>query len=169
MTTRRKAKQLIMALRSERRGFTLVELLVNVGILGIISGLMMTGLFQSLGVTRFWSDDVKATHSLRQAMSVIATDTLSATATDLVDGATAVDSLTLDWVDGSGSPQTATYGVSGSNLTKTIDGNQIILSRNVVAVSFALAGSVFSFDAEVDAELGTTETMSLQTYLRNIP
>ncbi len=52
---------------------------------------------------------------------------------------------------------------------RDLDGAQITLARQVVSVGFALSGKVLTFDLEVEADRGGTESMSLQSYLRMLP
>ncbi len=151
------------------RGFTLAELLVSVAILGVGMGLIGGGLYQALGIWRFWSDDVIATKEVRHVTSWFAGDAMNAESTDLVDGDPPSSSVILTWTDGDDATHTATYNLSGSNLMRDLDGAQITLARRVVSVGFSLSGKVLTLDLEVEAERGGTESISLQTYLRMLP
>ena len=127
---------------------------------------MVGGLFQALGIQRFWFDDVVATKELRHASSWFASDALTVESTDLVDGASPVEPVTLTWNDDNDVPHTVTYSLVGSSLMRDFDGTQITLARRVASAGFALSGRVLTFDLEVEADRGGTESMSLQTYLR---
>ncbi|MEE9248456.1 MAG: prepilin-type N-terminal cleavage/methylation domain-containing protein [Dehalococcoidia bacterium] len=153
-------------LRGRSPGFTLVEVVVSVGILSLAMGLVVGGLFQALGIQRFWFDDVVATKDLRHASSWFASDALTAESTDLVDGAPPAEPVTLTWIDDNDVPHTVTYSLVGSSLMRDFDGTQITLARRVVSAGFALSGKVLTFDLEVEADRGGTESVSLQTYLR---
>ena len=51
----------VKRLLEDSRGFTLVEVLVAVGLLIIVAGLVSSSTFQILSVQRTWQDDVLAT------------------------------------------------------------------------------------------------------------
>ncbi len=147
-------------------GFTLVEVVVVTGLLTLTTGLVGTTVFQSLSIERFWRDGVVATKDLRHATSQFSRDALVAETTDLVDGGASKSTVTLDWTDGLDVAHTATYSVVNSNLIRDLDGNQLTLARGVSSTTFALDQNVLTFDLEVEGELGTTKSISLQTYLR---
>ena len=149
-------------------GFTLIEVLVSVGILGITMSLVGGALFQAFAFQRHRFDDVIATKELRHANSWFAGDALNAEETDLVGGAPPVDSTTLTWTDGQGNLHTVSYGLVGSSLMRNDDGDQITLARHVISVGFSLSAEVLTFDLEVEAAGGGTESTSLQTYLREL-
>ena len=148
------------------RGFTLVEVLVTVGILTLTLGMVGGGLFQSLSIERSWRDDVLATRELRRAGSWFAGDALNAEATDLIDGGGPVTSTALTWTDEAGANHTATYSLSGDNLVREYDGLQLVVARRVVSLGFSQSGKVLTLNLVVRAEEGGTESSTLETYLR---
>ena len=147
-------------------GFTLVEVVVSVGILSLAMGLVVGGLFQALGIQRFWFEDVVATKDLRHAGSWFSSDAPNAETIDILDGAPPTEPVTLTWTDDNDVPHTVTYSLVESSLMRDFDGAQITLARRVVSAGFALSGKVLTFDLEVEADRGGTESMSLQIYLR---
>ena len=87
-------------------GFTLVEVLVSVSILTVVVGMFSAGLFQVFSIQRFWTDDIKATKTVRHAGSWFAGDALNAEkvldAGDLpleCTPATPVEEVKLTWTD----------------------------------------------------------------------
>ena len=146
-------------------GFTLPEVLVSVSIMAIAVGVVGGAIFQALGIERHWTDDVTATKELRHASSWLAGDAMNAE-TVLIDGTPPNSRLTLTWTDIADVSHTVVYSVSGTNLLRDLDGAQITLARGVTSASFDLSGSVLTFDLEVEAERGGTESESRQTYLR---
>jgi hypothetical protein len=147
-------------------GVTLVEAVVAVGILTMAVALIGTSIFQSLSIQRYWRDDVIATKEWRHAGSRFVTDLFNAETIDLVDGAAPVSAVTFTWVDGGGNPHTATYSLVGDTLIRDVDGFQITVARGVLSAGFSRNARLVTFDLEVQADLGKTESMSLQTYLR---
>ena len=137
-----------------------------VGILTLALGTLGSGVFQVLSIQRYWQDDVVATKELRHAGSWFAGDALNAQTTDLIDGAPAVDAVTLSWADGDGNLHTASYELLEDILVRNFDGVPSHVGRKVVSVGFSLVGNLLSFVLEVRADRGETDSISLQTYLR---
>ena len=148
------------------RGFTLVEVLVTVGILTLTLGMVGGGLFQSLSIERSWRDDVLATRELRRAGSWFAGDALNAEATDLIDGGGPVTSVALTWTDETGASHTTAYSISGDNLIRDYDGLQLVVARRVVSLGISQSGGILTLNLVVRAEEGGTESSTLETYLR---
>lgn len=147
-------------------GVTLVEAVVAIGILTMAVALVGTSIFQSLSIQRYWRDDVIATKEWRHAGSRFATDLFNAETIDLVDGAAPVSAVTFTWVDNAGNSHTATYSLVGDTLIRNVDGFQTTVARGVLSAGFSRNDRLVTFDLEVQADLGKTESMSLQTYLR---
>lgn len=150
------------------RGFTLLEVLVIVGIFTVVTGVVGRNVFQALSIQRFWREQVVATKELRHAGSIFAGDAVYAQTTSLVEGAPPVSSVTLDWTDRTGVPHTATYTLSGSILFRQYDGATISVARRVVNAGFSLSGRMLTFDLEVEAERGGTDSISHQVFLRRL-
>ena len=148
------------------RGFTLVEMLVGVGIMGLAVGFIGAALFQTLGLSQAWSDDVLATKETRHAASWFARDALNAQTVDLADGAPPVSSVTISWTDQNDVAHTAAYAVVGDRLVRTLDGASITVARQVVSVSFSRSAQVITFSLTVTAAGGATETNDLSVYAR---
>jgi hypothetical protein len=149
-------------------GFTVPEVMVAVGILAVTVGLIGSGVFQVLSIQRFWEDDVIATKELRRAGSWFSSDALNAEVTDLVDGAPPVSGVTLSWTDTDGVDHTASYSLVGDTLLRVFDGTAITAGRRVVSASFSLSEKLITLELEVQSDRGSTESMSLQTYLRQL-
>ena len=146
-------------------GFTIVELLVAVGILALTSGLVGSGIFQSLAVQRSWSDNMRATRDLRHTGSWFATDSFNAQTTDLADGAPPSGEVMLTWSDAESAFHTARYRVTGDSLIRTYDGADTVVARRVTSAAFSLVADLLILDIAVEAA-GGTESMSHRNYLR---
>lgn len=161
------------------RGFTLVELLVALGLLSLATGMIGAGLFHVHSTQKFWRDGAVATKELRHAGSWLAGDALNAesvlnspppegTPLDCAPNSPS-SSVTLTWND-CNSSHVATYTVSGQDLTRTYDGATIRLAQMVIAQStgFSLCNNVLTFDMAVTADRGNSESMSLKTHIRKL-
>lgn len=153
-------------LTSPSQGFTLVEALVSLGIMGITLSLMGGAMFQALGITRYWQKDVIATKDVRHAGSWFARDALNAQTTDLVDGAPAVPYATISWKDKDGNPHTTSYTLLGNELKRSYDGQVITVARDVTSVGFSRSGKKIKFILTVNSSRGNTESKTLDTFGR---
>ena len=152
----------------ESSGVALIELLITIVIMVSIASLLTTSFSQVSSVRKPWRDELAATKDLRHAGSWLARDAFNAQTTNLVDGNPAVDTVTLNWTDGGGTPHTSQYALAGSRLVRDKDGDQIVVARQVVTVGFSLSGSDLTFDLEVAASDGATKSTSLKTHLRSL-
>ncbi|MBM3943679.1 MAG: hypothetical protein FJ316_12355 [SAR202 cluster bacterium] len=168
MRIRLVGKRIIPKILGSPAGFTLVEAAVGIAILTMGVTMVGNGIFRTLDVQRFWQDDVVATKDLRHAGSYFAGDALIAEGTDLVDGASPVQSVTLTWSDKEGAPHWVTYALDGTTLMRNLDGVQLPIAPGVVSVAFSRTGNVVDFSLEVEAERGGTETVQLSTFLRKM-
>ena len=155
-------------------GFTLVEVMVSVGIITLVATLAGAGIFQVTAIQRWWMVDVVAAKELRHATSWLTTDALKAQ--NVLDGGGGVlactppsDTVTLVFTDSNGS-HSATYRLSGADLVRELDGGEQFIITDVVADSlkFTLCGTVLTFDVEVEADRDTTDSTSLRIMVRKL-
>ncbi len=167
-------KKLVKRLLTRSQGFTIVEVVVATGLLSVTLGLIGTTVFQSLSIERFWRDGAVATKSLRHATSQFSRDALVAQTVDL-NCPSQPSCVILSWTDSNDVPHTATYSLvdnptdqfcSTQWLVRDLDGAQTTVACGAVSTAFSLSGNVLDFDLEVEGDLGTTKSISLQTYLR---
>ena len=168
---------------SNSSGFTLIEVVLAIGIIGLIVVLSGPAFSEVISLQGSWQDEVVATKDLRHAGSWFAGDSLNAE--DVLDSngdtlfippgdplvcSSSAPPITLKWFDTSGGAHNAIYLVSGESLKRDFDGAVITLAPRVVAnsVNFTLCGNLLTLDMVVKAEASTTESMSLQTYLRKL-
>ena len=161
-----------MKLWRSEQGFTLVELLVGVGILTVTMSTIGTSLFQALGTQQGVIDDGRAIGELRKGLSWFAEDLRKASSTDLMDGASAVSSATFMWTDkynDAGTDHTSGYNLVATDLLRTYNGSTHTVARRVVSASFSRSGSKITLQLEIDAGAGTTRTHSLSPTLGTTP
>ena len=77
-------------------GFTLMEVIVAVGILSLVITAFGSGVLQVVSVQQFWRDDVTATRERRQASTWFAGSALDTVTTSLADGAAPSSTVTLN-------------------------------------------------------------------------
>ena len=150
-----------------QRGFTLTEMLVYVGILTIITSTIGAGLFQVLGTQAAVRDDGHAIDELRKGLSWVSEDVKRAKDADITSGV-----LTLTWTDeygDVGTNHTITYQLVGDQLIRTFDGTAHTVARRVVSASFSLSSRTVTTQVEVDADLGSTRTLSVNTLMKSTP
>ena len=155
------------------QGFTLVEVLVALGILSIAIALAGGGLFQVFAFQPSYQDKVVATKDLRHAGSWFSGDALNAQAAvdgngEPLDCLSASDSVTLSWTDNDGAYHTSTYQVSGDSFRRSYDGRVNTLADHVVtdSVGFLHCGNLLTLELEVEADSGQVKNTVLWTYLR---
>ena len=83
-----------------------------------------------------------------------------------MDGGASQSTVTLNWTDSNEIAHTATYAVVNGFLIRDLDGSQLTIARGVASTTFSLDQNILNFDLGVEGELGTTKSISLQTYLR---
>ena len=151
-------------------GYTLVEVIVAIGILMAILGLFSGALFQVLSIQRFWRDDVIATKELRHAGSWFSGDALNAETVDLVGCTSPPSCVKLTWADATTSTIThlATYSLSVDNLVRDYDGIQTIVARDVLSADFSLSSKTLTFDLGVKGPKGEAATSTLRSFLRKL-
>lgn len=126
-----------------QRGFGLLELVIVVG----LSGLLVTGLgsigFGLLRHTETARARVTATTDIEEVARLVTRDGQTAQATDLVAGATAVNTLTLSWIDPvNGDSHEVAYTLSGQEVIRTKSVNSVVqnvraAARHVSSLSFS--------------------------------
>ena len=178
-----KAGKALRRVAAGSSGFTLIEVVIAVGLVSLATGMIGAGLFRVTSLQRFWTDDVVATKNLRHAGSWFAGDALNAE--DVLDsgGVTRltcdpnppVREITLSWIDTAGGSHTANYRVvvqNGQNhLERSFNGTQLTMSDRVVgnSLSFSLCGGSLTMLLAVEADRDSTEPLSLRTQVRKLP
>ena len=154
-----------------QRGFTLADMLVGLGILGVVTGSLGGAIFQTKTTNQVVVEDGIAINEVRKSLGWVSSDVKMAQATDLVDSAPGVSSLTLTWTDqyaDAATDHTSTYAIVGTDLVRTYDGVAHTVARRVLSVSFTLSGSTVTTLVTVDAGEGNTRTLTVKTVMRSV-
>ena len=132
------------ALLKGQRGFTLVELLVALGITSAVGTVLVTSLHQMGNFTSRGNAQVSVSADHRTAFRWLARDIAMATSTNLVDeNPTVYNGLVLNWSDqyqDAHTPHSASYSLDGTELKRTYDSDTHTVGRNVTSVEFSREG-----------------------------
>lgn len=151
-----------MKMRIDQRGMTLVELLMAAGISAMLVGVLGSAIFQFMQVTERGNDQFRALHDLQNAGYWLTLDGKRAQTTTLIEGAQPVESMTLNWTDGSES-HTATYSLSATALQRNHNGTITIVARHVSSVGFSISQGVITTTVTSSPE-GRWEVSKEMTY-----
>jgi len=151
-------------------GFSLPELLVAVGILGIVTSTIGVAIFQSLGAENEVVADGLGINELRKGFSWFAEDVKMAQTSDLTDGGPAASTVSLSWTDhfaDAGTNHTSSYALVGDELVRTYDSSSHTVARKVVSVSFSLSVKTITAQLEVRTEPGQTRNLTVNAIMRS--
>jgi prepilin-type N-terminal cleavage/methylation domain-containing protein len=136
-----------------QRGFTLVEVLLTVAILGIVGSVAGISLVQIVDMTDYGNRSLTADNDLQKAAYWFNLDTQAAVS------ASAGSVLTLTLPDSS----TISYTLSATDLQRTTITGTRTLARNVSALAFSTSGHTVSMDITTSLA-GRTPVVSQQVY-----
>ena len=126
-------------------GFTLVELLVALGVMSALGSVLVTTLYQMSNFTSRSNAQVSVSADLRNTFHWLAQDVKMANTTSLVaEFPTVYTSLSLNWTDNyqdASAAHSAAYSLVGTDLRRTEDGvNTHTVARNVTSIEFSIVG-----------------------------
>ena len=165
----------VQRLLDSQQGFTLVETLVALGITLSIGAVLVGTLHQMSNFTSRSSAQVAVIADVGTAFQWLSYDMKMANTTDLVDMASPVSSLILNWTDkydGASITHSAAYSKVGTELRRTEDGvNTHTVARNVTSVDFSLVGNLATVTliSTDDKWVDVTKQFSHYFYLYSVP
>lgn len=141
--------------RAGQGGFTLLEVLASMVIGGALLGALVPAIFEITRVTSLNTTSITAAVQVESAARWLAKDGQGAQNTNLVDGAPAVNTVTLSWTDytswgtsfanpGQFTTHSITYSLSGTNLRRSLDGNTRTVASDVTSILFSRSGRVMT-------------------------
>lgn len=138
----------------DQRGFTLVELLITIAIMGIVGSLVGGSLVEILDMTDYGNRDLTASNDLQKAAYWLNLDAQTAVAAS--SGGT---SLLLTLPD----TTTVSYALVSTDLQRTAGAATSTLAHNVSALIFSVNGHTVSMDITIYLA-GRDAVVAQQTY-----
>ncbi|MCJ7604538.1 MAG: type II secretion system protein [Dehalococcoidales bacterium] len=114
-------------MRSEK-GFTLVELVIAVGLTGVIIVVLGAAVYQILTVTQYGNDRLTAQHELQNAARWFLYDGQRAVSANITGGLLLTVSANA----------TVDYSLAGTELRRTAGSAIMVLARNISGADFSL-------------------------------
>lgn len=121
-------------MKKGERGFTLVEMLIAVAIIGITVSVLGTTVYQAVTSTEYGNDRITAMHEVQNAAHWMSFDGQRASA------ASGGSELALTIPDN----PSVTYAVDGTELRRIAGDSQLTLAQNISALSFSVENRVIT-------------------------
>ena len=134
-----------------QRGFTLIELLVVVAILSLLTGLLVTIIYQFLTIPRWGNNQLAVDHDLRNAGLWLMRDGNESTA--FAPGGTC-------GVFQTGHGATYTYALSGTEVQRTSGGQTLVVAHYASGLACSTTGN----QAVVELDVTKGDVSASQTY-----
>ena len=125
----------------DERGVTLVEILVALAITGLITGTLVTAIYQIYQVTGWGSNQMRVQHDLQNAATWLNRDVVSASEAEII-GSRMVLTIPTSIIDTINI--TYTYSEAEGTLSRDSGGSSLIIARRVDSVDFSATGTVTS-------------------------
>lgn len=151
----------------QERGAGIVEVLLGIALTATITSALVALVYSAGQGADKNNSQLTVFRELERAAMFVGDDVSMTRFTDLVDGAAAVNTVTLQWTDyygGNAVGHQSTYALSGGNLTRTYDGAVSTVAKAVTAVGFSLSGRVLTFTITVADTEGPAQFSLAQTY-----
>ena len=147
-------------------GFTLVEVLIALGIAAMITGALSTAIFQILDRSARGGETVRALNDIQNAGQWLYLDGERAETTDLIENDPPVSSMVLNWVADSVS-HTASYSISGTELVRDHNGAVTTVARYVSNADFAISNRLITVNlTSTPGNTGASKDITYNIWLR---
>ena len=125
----------------DERGMTLTEILVALAISGLITGILVTVIYQIYQITTWGNNELRVQHDLQNAATWLNRDVVSASEAEVIDSrmVLTIPTSIIDTIN-----ITYTYSEAEGTLTRDSGGSSLIIARRVDSVDFSAAGPVTS-------------------------
>jgi prepilin-type N-terminal cleavage/methylation domain-containing protein len=137
----------------KQQGFSLIELLITVSILGIMAGVLGPIFDQVLDIPDYGNVRLTAQHELQNAAHRVNIDG------QMAKSATGGSSLVLTMPDNS----TISYTLNSTNLTRTAGGVTTVVARDITDLNFSVDGRHVTMDI-ISSPEGRWDVSENQTY-----
>ena len=147
-------------------GFTLVEILVALGIAALITSVIGTAIFQILDRSARGGETVRALNDIQNAGQWLYLDGERAETTDLIENDPPVNSMILNWV-ADGQSHTATYTISGTELERDHNGTVTTVARYVSNAEFSISNRLITVSlTSTPGSTGASKDITYNVWLR---
>lgn len=143
----------------KQAGFTLVEVILAIGITALIAGPLTTGIFQINNVIVRIDHRIRALNDLQQAGRWLYTDGEVAESTNLIDNDPPTNTMSFSWNDGEA--HTSTYYLSGTELQRDHNGNVITIARSISDAMFSISNQLITIELTSSPDSGNVEKDAL--------
>ena len=147
-----------------QRGFTAVEMVVAAALTGLVASAAGPATYNALNAVTA-TQAVITTQGWSNTARWYSQDVANVTTTDLVEGASPVSTMNLQWTDSDGILHSSTYGLVGDTLERTYDGVAHPMARHLVSAGFSLAENVITADLVVEDD-GVAGSIYLTALMR---
>ncbi|GEM_PF-3522387 len=145
------------------RGFTLIEMAITVGVMGVIGTLVVMSLFQTFRASDQTSGKVGTADQVARVSRWITRDGHRATSTSIPDGGPPVTAATFQWTE-SGTTVACQVSLSGTDMMRTCGGTAGKIGSNVSALSFSRTGRVVNASFTV-SDGGYSQSVALNVLI----
>ena len=125
----------------DERGITLTELLVVLAITAMITGILVTVIYQIFNITDWGNNELRVQHDLQNAATWLNRDVVSASEAGVTDSRMV---LTIPYCITATLTVTYTYSAADRTLARDSGGSELIVARHVDSVDFSATGTVTS-------------------------
>jgi prepilin-type N-terminal cleavage/methylation domain-containing protein len=144
----------------KQQGFSLIELVITVSILGIMAGVLAPVFNQIIEIPEYGNEKITAMHELQNAAHRVNIDG------QMAKSATGGSSLVLTMPDDS----TISYTLNNNELIRTIGSDNWTLARNISYLNFTVDGRHVTMDitSSPEGRWGISENKNYQICLRPV-
>ena len=136
-----------------KKGFTLVEIVLAMGITALITGVLGTAIFQIFDRSASGQNTLRALSDIQNAGQWIYLGGEKAEASNLVNDAPAVNTMTLSW-NTENTPHTAIYALTGSQLVRNHNGVETTVARYISEADFSISDDLITLNLTSSPGIG---------------
>jgi prepilin-type N-terminal cleavage/methylation domain-containing protein len=140
-----------MKVKAKQRGMTLVELLLALGISGVIIGGLAASIYTIMSVTGRGNAEITLLRDIQSASHWISNDARMARGATLTGGIPA-NGIILVWDDFEGNSHSCNYSYSGKELIRSYEGTSSTIAWNVSSVEFSVTDDVLTYTITSEIE-----------------
>ncbi len=133
------------------RGMTLVEMLIALGITGVIVGALGASIYTIMSVTGRGNAEISVLRDIQSASHWISNDARMAREITLTGGVPA-SGMILEWDDSQENPHSCNYTFAGRELIRSFNGLSSAIAWNVSSIAFSLNNDVLTYRLTSETE-----------------